>query len=250
MAVLLDFSRTLSEMGFIRDEETYLYKHATGTMVVFVPTEGAYELKHEQAFQVIVHEDIWLNRKTAVINRLTALIGNTNRVHGRQCRIKRIDGPTAQSFLNQYHTGGFAVSYFKYGLYFRDELVAVGLFSKCRTFQNESKQTFKSAELTRYACKTGIRIVGGIDKIISLFCHEYDVYHIMTYADKEWTDGKSYLTLGFEKVGDTPPLNFRVHKLTGQRIPADKHPSYNMEGWVLKSNLGNLKLIRIKNPRD
>jgi hypothetical protein len=71
----------------------------------------------------------------------------------------------------------------------------------------------------------------------------------MTYADKEWTDGKSYFTIGFKKVADTPPLLFWVNKETGQRIAANHENMEEKSSWISKSNLGNMKLIRIKNPR-
>jgi len=244
MTALQDFSQELSDMGFVLGADFLHFKHACGTEVRYIPLESEYEVKKETVFQVIVHEDIWLNHKNAVINRLTALTGNTKRIHGRECSVIRIDSPTARNFLDLYHTGGFVNAYFKYGLFFRNELVAVGLFGKCKTFKPENEQAFKSAELTRYASKTGIRIAGGMNKIMSLFCREYRVYHIMTYADKEWTDGKSYVKLGFDKIGDTPPLQFRVNKQTGQRIYAENKASLKTDDWVHKSNLGNMKLVK------
>ena len=250
MAVFEDFSRAVTDLGFIWNPLLQQFLHPTDTIVVFIPTESAYTKITETAFQIVVHEDIWRSKRNAVINRLIALTGNTKRIHGRQCTVKRIDSITSQDFLDQFHTAGFVNSYFKYGLFFKDEIVAVGLFSKCRTFQSENHQSYKSAELTRYACKTGIRIAGGLDKLLNAFCEEIGVSHLMTYADKEWTNGKSYFTLGFKKVADTPPLLFWVSKETGQRIPANINDIELNSAWVSKSNLGNIKLIRIKNPRN
>ncbi|MFN4914967.1 MAG: hypothetical protein ACK5FT_06590 [Sphingomonadales bacterium] len=247
MSHLQDITQNLFEMGFEFDPMQMIFRHNSGLNVLFIP---AAQTVHNEPVSdcIVLHEDIWKNRKAAVINRLLSLTGHTHRIHGRQCTVKRIDLETSRLFLEQYHTGGFVNSYFKYGLFYRDELISVGLFSKCRTFQTSKNLTYKSAELTRYACKTEIRITGGLDKLLNTFCREYEVNHLMTYADKEWTDGKSYFTLGFEKIAETPPLQFLVHKQTGQRIPAGEKPD-NPDDWILKSNLGNLKLIRIKNPR-
>lgn len=248
MSVLQDFSQILAELGFVFDQHSLEYKHASGTHVIFIPIESENTIIAENTHPIVIHEDIWLNKKTAVINRLTALTGNTTRIHGRQCTVKRIDSTLATAFLNQFHTGGFVNSYFRYGLFFREELIAVGLFGKARNFHTENNHSYRSSELTRYACKTGIRITGGLDKLMTAFCNENDVTHLMTYADKEWTDGKSYFTLGFKKVADTPPLQFKVHRKTGIRLPVNKEP-YDEKEWKLKYNLGNMKLIRIKNPR-
>lgn len=249
MAVFEDFSRAVTDLGFIWNPQLQQFKHATETIVVFIPTASEYPKEAKTSHQIVVHEDIWRSKRDAVLNRLIALTGNSNRIHGRQCTVKRIDSLTSQQFLNQFHTGGFVNSYFKYGLFFKDELLAVGLFSKCRTFQTDYHQPYKSAELTRYACKTGIRIAGGLDKLLNAFCDENKVSHLMTYADKEWTDGKSYFTIGFKKVADTPPLLFWVNKVSGLRIAANHENMEEKSSWISKSNLGNMKLIRIKNPR-
>lgn len=247
MTHLQDVSQALCEMGFNPMPKQRLFWHESGLTVLYIPTDENPEYG-SVANCIVIHEDIWLSRRVAVINRLLSLTGKAQRIHGRQCLVKRIDVATSKLFLDQYHIGGFINSYFKYGLFFRDELISVGLFSKCRTFRTADNQTLKSAELTRFASKTGIRITGGLDKLLNTFCREYEVNHLMTYADKEWTDGKSYFTLGFEKTGETPPLQFLVHKKSGRRTLAGKIPDYP-DDWVLKNNLGNIKLIRIKNPR-
>lgn len=245
-----DFSCALTKLGFIPNQHEFHFKHAAGTEIIFVPTISEYPQRPQTSHPIIVHEDIWRSKKEAVLNRLMALTGHSKRMHGRQCIVKRIDNLTAQQFLNHYHTGGFVNSYFKYGLFGADELLAVGLFSKVRTFHKDTDSPYRSAELTRYACKTGIRVTGGLDKLLNAFCNENKVFHLMTYADKEWTDGKSYFTLGFEKVGDTTPLLFRIHKISGERNVIHKNQYEFNEDWVLKSNLGNIKLVRTKNPRN
>lgn len=239
----------MTKMGFIPEQNRAMRWCFHDVKVLFVPAESGYPDPELTENAIILHEDIWQYHKTAVINRLLALTGATKRIHGRACELKRIDAETARLFLQDFHTGGFANSYFKYGLFYKNELMAVGLFSKCRSFQTADHQLYKSAELTRFACKTGIRIIGGMDKLISAFCKEFNVLHLMTYADKEWTDGKAYYTLGFQKVADTPPLHFLINRQTGQRVIWKNNIPFDKDAWIPARNQGNIKLIRTKNPR-
>lgn len=249
MTNLQSFTKALSGLGYVNVDGAFHFSHELGPDVVFVPNSVAQCDIDIERYTIMVHEDVWMLRSHAVINRLTALTGQTQRIHGRACEIKRIDRGTATSFLEYYHTAGYINSYYKYGIYFQQELLAVALFAKCRTFQKSEKTiTYKSSELTRFACKTGIRIVGGLEKVIQAFCLQYNVAHLMTYADREWTDGKTYFSLGFQKTGVTPPLTFWVNIHTGKReLFIDD--TVNREGWCIKKNLGNIKLELTKNPR-
>jgi len=240
----------LSELGFTSVHNKMKFSHPNGPDLIFIPAVDSITENPKTERTIILHEDIWKTKIEAVTNRLLALTGKTQRIHGRSCSIKRVNRADAEEFLDLHHIGGYVNSYFKYGLFFRDELIAVCLFSKCRIFQSEELISYKSAELTRFACRTGIRITGGLDKLINRFCCDHDVLHLMTYADKEWTDGKAYFTLGFKKVGDTSPLSFMINKETLIRIPMKVHYEMDDQSWVIRKNLGNLKLVRIKNPRS
>jgi hypothetical protein len=236
-------------MGFVSTPTALKFSHPNGPDLIFVPADQNIPQTTSTKHTIILHEDVWINKFEAVYNRLQALTGKTQRIHGRSCIVKRINRTEAEAFLDYYHIVGYVNSYFKYGLFFRDELIAVGLFSKCRTFQTEEFVSYKSAELTRFACRSGIRVTGGLDKLINRFCIDYKVSHIMTYADKEWTDGKAYYTLGFEKVEDTSPLLFMVNKETLHRMKYEGHPIIDKQIWTIRKNLGNIKLVKIKKPR-
>lgn len=249
MADFKSFTKALSGLGYVNADGAFHFSHELGPDVVFVPNSVVQCDINTERYTIIVHEDVWILRSYAVINRLTALTGQTRRIHGRACEIKRIHRGTAAGFLDDYHTAGYTNSYYKYGIYFQQELLAVALFAKCRTFQiTKTTTSYRSSELTRFACKMGFRIVGGLEKVIQAFCLQHDVAHLMTYADREWTDGKTYFSLGFEKTGVTPPLTFWVNKRTGKReLFIDD--TVNRKDWCMKKNLGNIKLELTKNPR-
>jgi hypothetical protein len=250
MADFQSFTQEITGLGYVSSDNVFLFTHQQGPDVVFVPMGTMDHNIDSERYTIIIHEDVWKLRTHAVINRLKALTGQTRRVHGRACKIKRIDQKTAADFLENYHTGGYINTYYKYGIYFEQDLLAVALFAKCRTFQTTDRTaTYKSSELTRFACKTGIRIVGGLEKVIRAFCLQYDVAHLMTYADREWTDGKTYFSLGFVKTGSTPPLTFWANTQTGERVLNNEDNNQQRDGWCIKKNLGNIKLDLTKNPR-
>ncbi|MEY4003214.1 MAG: hypothetical protein RIT07_1256 [Bacteroidota bacterium] len=250
MADFQSFVQEITGLGYVSRESDFYYIHPKGPDVVFVPMGIMSHIVNSDRYTIIIHEDVWKFRSNAVINRLKALTGQTQRIHGRACKIKRIDKITAAAFLENYHTAGHINSYYKYGIYFNQELLGVALFAKRRTFlTNDKSATYHSSELTRFACKTGIRIVGGLEKVIQAFCLQYNIAHLMTYADREWTDGKTYFSLGFVKTGFTPPLTFWASIKTGERLLYNDKNTQQQDDWSLKRNLGNLKLELIKNPR-
>ena len=195
-----------------------------------------------EQFRFIVHEDVWRCRPNAVKTRIHSLLNINKRVHGRQCVVKRINKSTAEVFLNQYHTGGYVQCYFKYGLFYKDEFMACATFSKKRKFIGHP-QPFFSAELLRFAVKDGFYVAGGLHKLISCFLNETGVNHLMTYADKEWTAGRSYEKIGFIHEGDTPPLTFSVNTVSFERTVL-KHPSHTLaDNCYRVSNLGNKRFV-------
>lgn len=248
MVDLESFAQAITALGYQNGNKAHLFVHQNAPDVAFVPMNMSETELLTDSFTLIIHEDIWISRNIAVMNRLKALTGNTQRIHGRSCEIKRINRITAENFLNTYHTGGYVDTYFKYGIFYKQELLAAALFAKCRTFYTNDL-AYKSSELTRFACKTGVRIAGGLDKLLQHFCLQYQVSHLMTYADKEWTDGKSYYSLGFQKTGETPSLTFWVNKETAERQLCRQNMDVSREGWILKKNRGNVKLELTKNPR-
>lgn len=248
MVDLESFAQAITALGYQTGIKAHLFVHPHAPDIAFIPTNMSENELSKDSYTLIIHEDIWKSRNVAVMNRLRALTGNTQRIHGRSCEIKRIDRITAENFLNTYHTGGYVDTYFKYGVFYKQELLAAALFAKCRRFHTHDL-TFKSSELTRFACKTGVRIAGGLDKLLQHFCQQYQVSHLMTYADKEWTDGKSYYSLGFQKTGETPPLTFWVNKETGERELCRQNMNAPRDGLIIKKNRGNVKLELTKNPR-
>ena len=88
-------------------------------------------------------------------------------------------------------------------------LVAVATFSNARKWQKGEK-TIRSYEWTRYASLPGVRINGGMGKMLKAFVDDVNPDDVMSYADLEWSEGAVYEQLGFKLEGVKDPVLFCV----------------------------------------
>ena len=176
---------------------------------------------------VFIVEDRWRSQGEQVKARLLAHCRRFAQVYARNCEVRRIDKPTAAAFLARTHSYGDAACRYRYGLYVRrltgeknsaaigsaETLVAVGEFSSARTM----KDGRRSYEWVRYASEPGVRVVGGMGKVLQKFVDEVHPDDVMTYADLEWSDGGAYRALGFEPEGLKAPVTFAIDTRTWTR---------------------------------
>lgn len=134
---------------------------------------------------------------------------NLKNIFARNCEARRIDKPTASAFLNAFHRLGDTTCRYRYGLFTTrttgageatmpaGTLVAVSTFSNARRWQKEDR-VVSSYEWIRYASLEGVRVVGGMGKLLQTFIDDVHPDDIMSYADADWPDGGDvYRTLGF-----------------------------------------------------
>lgn len=138
------------------------------------------------------------------------ILGKTERViYGRQTTVKEIDNRTAVEFLHKNHLQGSSISKVRLGLFFKNELVSVMTFSSLRRATGRvSKEG--SYELIRYSSLLGTQVVGGASKLFKQFIKQYNPTYILSYANRDWSDGNLYNQLGMEFKGHTPPGYFYV----------------------------------------
>lgn len=168
-------------------------------------------------------------------------LGLNIRIFARQCLVQKTDKKIAEDFLNAYHLMGSAASGFNYGLFFRNELVAIASFSKGRKMKRLPGH-LRSFELIRFCSKDGITVTGGLTKLVKNFCREKNAGDIMTYIDKQFSDGASFAKAGFRKHGETPPLEFLIAKQSFEKKLYNGE-SYDPRKYHLVKNLGNIKMI-------
>ncbi len=190
----------------------------------------------------VIHlcEDVWHTQNKLVKARILALLGKRKRIHARQTKVVRIDKQQADDFLNSHHLQYSTSAYYKYGLIYANELVAVATFSKSRIMHNRAVP-YRSFELVRFASKSGMTVTGGLGKLLNHFIIIHHPAHLMTYADRDWSNGNSYRKIGFVPTGFTEPQLFYLNPVEQQRYYPHRLPtSFHNEGEMLKA--GYLKI--------
>ncbi len=148
-------------------------------------------------------------------------MGPTPGIYARNCSVRRIDRRTAADFINANHRLGDTGSRYRYGLFVERStgasefvcppgtLVAVASFSNARRWLKGERKV-SSYEWIRYASLSGVRVVGGMSKLLRAFVEEIGPDDIMSYADADCGDGgESYRKLGFEQEGVVEREGFR-----------------------------------------
>ena len=207
---------------------------------------------------VIITEDRWHSQPEMTKARLLAHLEVYDQIYARNCEVRKIDKQTAGEFLAANHSYGDAACRYRYGLFLKrhtghvaaggietvkypkDTLVAVATFSNARKWIKGDK-TIRSYEWTRYASLPGVRLSGGMGKLLKAFIEEVHPDDIMTYADLEWSEGQVYETLGFELEGRKSPVTFAIDTSNWTRTALKSDGPTAGVGWRYFQNLGSNK---------
>lgn len=184
-----------------------------------------------------LHQDVWCNPRTGPIarSRLLCRLGKVvSRIFARKTVVRRIDGPTATSFLQQHHLWGATKARYSYGLMVKNQtkitssptydstcsdetLVAVATFSSRRHVQRGAKM-HNSHELIRFCSRRDGTVVGGLMKLLAAFVKDCAPDDIVTVIDRDWGVGSTcWHPLGFETVAVMPPLPMVIGATDGTR---------------------------------
>ena len=162
---------------------------------------------------ITIFSNFWHHKKDIVKRTLINKLGlDTNTVYARKCQVVEVSTAETKVFLNANHIQGYTTSSIRYGLSYRDTLVAVMTFGKPRIGIGKPDDSF---ELIRFA--SSIRVVGGASKLLSHFTKHYQPKKIISYSDNEWSNGNVYRSLNFSLSTKIPPsywyLKPREHKM-------------------------------------
>lgn len=202
-----------------------------------------------------VFESQWNSKADIVKARLKNILGVDKKYYARKADIRHIDSRSAKLFLNTYHIQGDSSSSINLGLFISNELVAVMTFGLSRY------DKACDYELHRYCSKN--TVIGGAGKLFSFFLKTYNPDKIVSYADRCWSDGGLYRTLGFSDATDNiRNIGYFYHKngvdyhrstLTKKRLvnmgfDPNKTADQILEeaGYLKIYNCGNYKFIYSK----
>ncbi|MEN8249986.1 MAG: hypothetical protein ABFS32_13720 [Bacteroidota bacterium] len=196
-----------------------------------------------------VWEDQVVNSQAVIESRILSFLGISKRIHARETEVKEISQQVFIEFVVINHMNIPTSGKYRYGLFKNDELVAVAAFGRSCPIDQDGKR-YKSHELIRFGNILNHTVVGGLSKLIRHFEQAVKPEHIMTYVDREWSEGKSLLKLGFKKVGITPAQTFYIDpdiciRRYRSEFPGDIDEDRENDGWQVIKNLGSIKLVKI-----
>lgn len=139
--------------------------------------------------------DIWFSM---INNKL----GLNKKIYARKCIIKELNYNEVSDFLNENHLQKSTVSKINLGLFYNNELAEVMTFGKPRFNKNYEY------ELIRLCTLKYCSVIGGASKLFKYFLDNYDPKSIISYANRRFSKGSIYKTLGFEFVENTEPNYF------------------------------------------
>ena len=185
------------------------------------------------ADRMFLYEDRWRNSGPAVRAMMRVRMGQGLRVFARNCEVRAVTPEAAASFLQRNHVYGSARARYRLGL-FRirstgnaeagmDQtpgMVAVATFSDGRRREDGTV----SYEWVRYASVQGVRVVGGMGRLLDAF--------VATVGDGT-----------FKPCGDRAPVWFLCRPGCSGRQICRTEAAVDEEDGVKICNLGSRKYI-------
>jgi hypothetical protein len=188
-----------------------IYWHSTGHKSVTPLIKKT--LLAEQAGKRLLHFwDFEINDKTdIVLSMIKARTKSLSKIYARKCEVQRLDPAEARVFFDKSHLQGFCGAKIHLGLKYNNEIVQAISIGKSRF-----EECF---EIIRSASSLNVVVVGGLSKLLSAAKEVGVSGKIVTYADRRFSTGDSYVKAGFIKEKDTKPGFFfnRGSKIINRR---------------------------------
>ena len=140
-----------------------------------------------------IFENEWLCKRQIVESRLKNLLGIYDKtVFARKCEVREVSPNESMKFQEENHIQGAIGAKVHLGLYYENQLISLMTFGKSR-FNKKAEW-----ELLRFCNKLGYHIPGGAGKLLAHFERNWNPLSLISYADRRWSRGKLYETLGFK----------------------------------------------------
>lgn len=205
-------------------------------------TDRQHELKMLPSQVIHVDEDLWKTKPVALLNRLCTLFGNAKRYNARETVVARIDKKTAVEFQEEHHLQGALPGKYRYGLFKKGDLLAVAVFSGLRNMKHT--ENYRSIELLHFCQKDQHLVIGGLSKLITAMIRDFHPNDIMTYVDRDWSEGIKFESLGFERISTTESQYFKIDKTSYNRqLLKENTPCTDPRYYTVK-NLGSIKMVK------
>lgn len=170
-----------------------------------------------KGIQLISIWEDWITTKPDIVRSiiLSKLGIYKERIGAGKCKVLPVVSHDARTFLDANHIQGFCNSTYKYGLYYKDELVALMTFSK---ENNPGTNKGTGWTLQRFCTKLNTSIIGGAQRLLTHFRKDHPEGDIISFASHDISNGHLYEILGFEYVNEMQACYWYVHNQSHQRF--------------------------------
>lgn len=156
----------------------------------------------------VIWEDDWRDRNTIIKEWIKSILGvrDQEKINARSCEIREVPKQQSREFLDSNHVQGYKGGSIRIGLFFKDSLVALAVYSRSGT----------TLRLERYATSSNVR--GGFTKLVAWADRNIDYKTMETFADLTYSKGRMYNATGWSEIGRLKPdytyryRSTRVHK--------------------------------------
>lgn len=153
------------------------------------------------------------SKRTIVESMVLTKLGFSEKVGARALAIRELNFNEYETFMIKNHIQGSVRAPVRIGLVDgSNEIVAAMSFGKSRFDKNVEW------ELLRSAARTGVRVIGGAERIYKRFLEMCMPDSVVSYCDRRFFSGAVYSKLGFEHVRDTAPSYYYVHDTDKNRL--------------------------------
>lgn len=148
--------------------------------------------------------DEWIEKNEIIKGMILHRLGKKQKIVGaRKCKVVVLNAKQQRTFFDSSHLSGYAPSKIAWGLVYNEEIVAALSIRTPR-----QKKWLERFEVSRFAVKPGYSVPGCLSKLVKQsieYSKKNKIKGIMTYVDKRVGQGKSYISAGFKKIGETGP---------------------------------------------
>lgn len=212
-------------------------------LVIYFPTAKERLSLTDQRVIHVDEEDLQHGEEKIRL-RIASLFHKGKSYFARQTVAARIDKRVALEFQEEHHSNMAIPGKYRYGLFERGELVSIAVFSGGRKMMDQPAE-YRSFELIRFCHHSGVRVVGGLSKLIKSFIADFSPGDIVTYVDKDWSQDSSLQTIGFTAVGELDPQYMLFENGKKSAVLRELPPETELiagESSYVKRNAGTIKM--------
>lgn len=209
---------------------------------------------------VTLFSDEWKFKQKICVSLLLSFLGvsNKRKIGGRQCEVLQASASEAKEFYESNHLHGFAGGT-HLSLVHDGEIVSMATFGTRSIYG--SKTPKGEVELIRFCTLPNVSVAGGLAKLVNAYAKERKIVRIVSYVDRRWFTGDSYLSSGFVQQSISKPgywyvkgekrysrYSFAKHTLKNKLETYDhtlsEHANMVANGWHRIYDCGHLKMVK------